>query len=197
MRRDLDMRNLLWRLKSPSQRLAVLQAAVEEVDTVDNRVRLAKEYLRQGLAGDACTVLRPCLLGPLRDDPFVLLENAEALICAGQLPAASEPALPHPPGFDPTIALVKKCWKPASSKDWEKTDEAVEKYRSLTVDMSSEEPRYRHASLLLSLGKPEEARDLFQQIITKYRKNGALWRRHQKEWFRLARGKLKETAKKA
>lgn len=188
----LDARELLWCLKSPAQRLAALQETVEEVDTVENRIKLAHEYARQGKAAEASTVLQACLRGPFQDDAYVLLEYAAALVDAGQFARAGEALAPIKPGFDRPVLWRQQLLQARVLEGLGKLSEATAIYGALAVEMSSEEPRYRHGCLLLAQGNKDQARSLFQEITRKYRKNGALWRRHQREWFRLTRARLKE-----
>lgn len=187
-----DARELLWRLKSPAQRLAALQETVEEVDTVENRVKLAHECVQQGKAAEAGTVLQACLRGPFQDDTYVLLEYAAALVGAGQFARAGEVLAPIKPGFDRPVLWRQQMLQARVLEGLGKLPEAATLYGALALEMSSEEPRYRHGCLLLAQGHKDQARDLFLQITRKYRKNGALWRRHQKDWFRLTRARLKE-----
>jgi hypothetical protein len=126
------------------------------------------------------------------DDAYVLLEYAAALIGAREFARAAEVLSPIKPGFDRPVLWRKQMLEARVLEGLGKLSEAAAIYGSLAVEMSSEEPRYRHGCLLLALGNKDQARDLFQQIARKYRKNGVLWRRHQREWFRLTRARQKE-----
>src|SRR5687767_12848085 len=70
--------------------------------------------------------------------------------------------------------------------------EAQAQMESVQTRYSGEEPRYFLALALKATGRKEEARQLLEDIVKKFRRAGRAWRRSERHWFRLAAARLKE-----
>jgi hypothetical protein len=70
-------------------------------------------------------------------------------------------------------------------------EEAQQHMEAVQTRYSGEEPRYFLALSLKARGRQEEARQLFEDIVKKFRRAGRAWRRSEKHWFRLATAELK------
>ena len=69
--------------------------------------------------------------------------------------------------------------------------EAQEQMESVQMRYTGEEPRYFLALSLKATGRKEEARQLLEDIVKKFRRASRAWRRSERHWFRLATAELK------
>jgi hypothetical protein len=66
---------------------------------------------------------------------------------------------------------------------------------SVRTRFSDEEPRYYLALSLKATGRKDEARQLLEDSVKKFRRGGRAWRRSERHWFRLATAELKAADK--
>src|SRR6478736_9389224 len=71
------LQNLLWRLKTPSQRIEILESQLSESTTVRNRLSLAEELHDAARFDRECDVLSEGLRGAFKDDATLLMRLAE------------------------------------------------------------------------------------------------------------------------
>jgi hypothetical protein len=67
----------------PNRRLRESRANLETVDTAENRRQLAEERMKRGQWAEAEKLYRDALVGPLADDPALLIGLAKALAGRG------------------------------------------------------------------------------------------------------------------
>jgi hypothetical protein len=190
----LSVPDLLWKFKSPGQKIALLQEVIEESDTFNNRTDLAAEYFRQKKYEQAAATWKDCLRGPHQDDVYALLDLAECYFVMSQY-ASIRPLLDR---MDLSQAINlenrKMLIEARTCEALGPKDRASELYRFLIDGYPGEEPRYRYAMLLIQEDNRKEARELLQGILKKYRQAGPRWRKDQRTWYRLAKKGLKTLA---
>jgi hypothetical protein len=133
------------------------------------------------------------LRGVFRDDPLTqaavarhkvdTARWAEALALLDQINVKA----------DRMLALEVALLRARALLGCQRWPEAEGVLRSLQGQLIGEEPRYFLALALQGLGRPNEAIDLWRDILKRYRKGGPAWRRSEKRWFRLAQQRLEET----
>jgi hypothetical protein len=66
-------------------------------------------------------------------------------------------------------------------------DEAAAEYAMLVTHAPGEEVRCRYAQLLQRLGRNDEAKALFDEMLTRSRRAPGHYRRQEREWIDIAR----------
>ena len=72
-----------------------------------------------------------------------------------------------------------------------KNDEAADAYKGLVPYFAGEEARVRYATLLGKIGRRDEARALFAQVVKNLDGAPSRYRGQQKQWGDIARAALK------
>lgn len=178
--------------KTRKRRIRELKTLLTETDTVETRMELAAELSALKRFEEAYTVLVECLTGVFRDDPHVLLEVARVQLEMGIGPQALKTLNSVQVDRDKWMEKKRDLLKGWAFYLQGQLPEAEAILQSLSVSYPGEEARYRLGLVLLAGGKKAEAKVLFQDIVTKFRKAGATWRRAERPWYKLAKGKLQE-----
>ena len=95
------LQTLAWRLKSPRERIRLLEADLAESTTVRNRLALAEELHSAGQFDRECAVLGEGLRGTFKDDATLLMHLAEA----------HSGSRPHVPGGPKTLIKASRARK--------------------------------------------------------------------------------------
>ena len=188
-----NFEDLLWLFKGPEGRLRVLRERVEESDTVQNRRALAAEFLKQGRNKEAVEILGECASGVFKDDAHILMEFAEALVGDSQWDRAKE-VLANVKTKDRWLLYESRILEARCLAGNGQSAAADEIWKELEPRGLSEEPVYRLALSMLSAGDRVGGRRKLEEIRKRYRKGTVIWRRNQKQWFKLARQELKRSA---
>ena len=178
--------------KSRQRRIRELRERLAETDTVNTRLELAAELAAARRFEEAYAVLYECLTGVFRDDPHLLLEAARLLLQMDKGPEALDVLNQVRVERDKWLEMKRSLLKGWALQCVGQLAEAETMLRSLAAIFPGDEPRYRLGLVLLARGRKEEAAGLFEDIIQKFRKAGPAWRRAEREWFRLAKARLKE-----
>ena len=80
----------LGEVLDPNRALREGEANLEVLDTADNRRHLAEEHMKRGRWAEAEALYRAALVGPLADDPALLIGLAKALSGRGDHAGAAE-----------------------------------------------------------------------------------------------------------
>lgn len=158
-------------------------------DTHDNRVALARAYRQAGRLDDAIRTYESSLTGLHADDPRALWELASAYHTAGR-PADARDAFERlravrTPSPD-QLLLSARLHDEAGE-----VEAALREYQAASAGGTGEEARCRQALLLKRVGRREEARTIFEQIVLHARVSPAHFRRSEKEWIETANRELK------
>jgi hypothetical protein len=182
-------RGSLWQPRA--LRIRKLRADLEETDIVKTRLLLADELLAAGETEEAISIAEGTLTGVFKDDPHTLASVARIRIEAGKPREALE-ALSHiNTKNDRMLELEVTVMRGRALFATGQHQEAQAHMESVQARYSGEEPRYFLALSLLASGRQDEARQVFEDIVRKFRRAGRAWRRSERHWFRLATAQLK------
>lgn len=154
-----------------------LRAKAEEVrvcGSVDNRLALAEECIAARMYDEAIKLFESCREGPYANDPQILFGLARALLEDGRYSEAGAmiELLAHLHAkFKPQeIALLKVRVLECRSEH----DAALAAYRGLLPAFVGFEAQCRYGLLLQKLGHLDHARNAFQEILAKAKRQSAL-----------------------
>jgi hypothetical protein len=171
----------------PGRDLRRRYQALEEADTVENRRLLAEELLAAGRYDDATEMYRGILTGIHAEDPGMLLGMARACHGSGlydEALTALNRLAETSPRYQPVEAqLFRAKTFEALGRD----DDAARNYAELVTHAPGEEVRCRYALLLQRRGRSDEAKGLFEEILTRSRRAPSHYQRQQREWIDIAR----------
>ena len=174
-------------LFDPRRELRKRLGSLDVSDTVENRVSLAKELTRHGMTKDALALYERSLKGVYEDDPYLLVGYAGALFDAGYLPDARamlEKARAKNPSLKSADALLLHARVLQQLGD---TIAADRTYQTAVTRHGGSEAKCRYAQFLQQLGRGQEAKDLFEDVIRSNRHGTRHSRRLNKEWINLAK----------
>lgn len=175
----------------PQKDLRRLRDELQRADTVANRLKLGKEFLELGEAGEAEEILRACLKGLHATDADIMLALAQALFAQDKFKEAhatltaliaANPNFRSPDGhllFARTLEAL------------DQREAALDEYNTLDDSYPGEEARVRKAQLLFALGRNGEARAVLEKTLARCRIAPAYYRRAQKPWIDQANALLK------
>jgi hypothetical protein len=182
--------NLLWKLKSPGQRIALLESQLEESSTVRNRLALADELDAAGQYNRECEVLSDGLRGAFKDDPTLLMRLSAAHLEAGRTDDAARFLAQATPERSPDSQLqyaVLKARLASATGD----PLAEQCFQELIAKKRSEGPRYYYAEHLLARARRDEAVRILNDIKKQYRRGTVVWRFQEQKWYHAAKQLLR------
>ncbi len=162
---------------------------VEQVGSAQAKQELAEECVKRGLFKDAVDLYQSAMGSGLvgNEDPALVHGLARAKLLAGDGSGAQalfeQLKKLDPVAFD-TDAEVDYARALAAQG---KTAEALKQYEAIVPRFPGEEARCRYALLLKQLGRDEEARTQFRQVIEAVKGGPPHYRRRQREWVSIAR----------
>jgi len=159
---------------------------------VKKRLALADELLAAGHADEALRTAEPALTGVFKDDPHTLASVARIRIEAGKPREALEMLGRVNTKNDKMLELDIAVMRGRALFATGQHREAQTQMEAVQTRYSGEEPRYFLALALKATGRKDEARQLLEDIVKKFRRAGRAWRRSERHWFRLATARLKE-----
>ena len=176
----------------PDADLRELVANLERVDSVGNRLALAREFLRRERHDDARRLLEESLTGVHEDDPAILLALAEARFglkdFAGTCEVLDRLRTAHPDLRSPEGHLLYA----RALEGQGNTERALFEYEALAGYYPGEEARCRRALLLQKTGQVAEARAAFGVVVRSVDKASKTYFRSQRDWYEVARRNLGE-----
>jgi hypothetical protein len=164
-----------------------IAAQLDAADTVENRLRLAREALALGDAAQAEALFDSARKGPHADDPDILLGLAQAQFARGDAAAtratldaliAANPAFRSADGH-----LLYAC----ALEQLGEHDAALHEYEALATSYPGEEARVRYAGLLVARERHADARRVLDDIAKRERAAPAYYRRKEKDWLAQAK----------
>lgn len=179
----------LW--KPRALRIRRLREELEETDIVKTRLTLADELLAAGETEEALRTAEGALTGVFKDDPHTLASVARIRIEAGKYREALEMLSRINTRNDKMLDLEVTVMRGRALFATGQHKEAQALMESVQTRYSGEEPRYFLALSLRASGRKEEARQVFEDIVKKFRRASRAWRRSERQWFRLAAAELK------
>jgi hypothetical protein len=182
-------RGSIW--KPRALRIRKLREELEETDIVKTRLILADELLAAGQADEALRTAEGALTGIFKDDPHTLASVARIRIEAGKPREALEALSRINTKNDKMLDLEVTVMRGRALFATGQHQEAQLHMQSVQTRYSGEEPRYFLALSLKATGRKDEARQVLEDIVRKFRRAGRAWRRSERHWFRLASAELK------
>lgn len=174
---------------NPGAEIKRLEDVVALTPTVNNRMELARAYLRAGRKADAVRTYESCAQGIHADDPRLLYEMTIAYFDTGDLEKARD-------SFrrlrkQGTITPEQHLLGARVHEELGEVETALAEYQALAGRAAGEEGRTRYALLLKAVGRDDEAHAIFDQIVRHARLSSAHYRREEKEWIELAKREVK------
>ena len=180
----------LGRAIDPEKEIRAARAALEEMDTAENRKRLADALVLRGRYAEAREIYESTLIGAHEDDPALMMGLTRALF-----------GLEDWAGVRLTLDRLREAWPDFQSPEAHmfyaraheamgELEQALTEYEALAGYYPGEEARYRLGLLLLRLGREEEAEAQFRIIMQSVETGSAAYAREQKEWSVLAKQQL-------
>jgi hypothetical protein len=184
------LQNLRWRLKTPSQRIEILELQLAESSTVRNRLSLAENLHEAAQFDRECEVLSEGLRGAFKDDATLLMRLSEAHLEAGRIDQAVEILAKTVPEKSPESQLQFALLK-ARLASRQNQPEAEKYFQELLDKKRSEGPRYYYAEHLLARGRRDEATQILKDVLYQYRRGTVVWRFQEQQWFHAAKRLLR------
>lgn len=180
----------LGRAIDPEKEIRAARSALEELDTAENRKRLADALVVRGRYAEAREIFESTLIGAHEDDPALMMGLTRALF-----------GLEDWTGVRHTLDSLREAWPDFQSPEGHmmyaraqeamgELDRALIEYQALAGYYPGEEARYRYGLLLLRLGREEEAETQFQTILQSVKTGSPAYAHDQKEWSALAKQQL-------
>ena len=172
-----DVSALADTFKSSSARIADLKRELEDKDTVELHLELAREYKRAGMLEDAVREIESTKKGIYKDDAHITYELADARFEQGDYEQAHElvtEVVQNAPGElkgKSRLLLARTLEKLNSDA------EAEEIFKSVSPLASGEEARFRYAEFLAARGRKDEAAKLLAELQKSYNRSAPIYRR--------------------
>jgi hypothetical protein len=188
----VSWQTLLWRLKRPTERIAILEHELEESTTIRNRLALADELHAAGQYDRECTVLAEGLRGAFKDDPHLLMRLAEAHLEGGRTAEAEQFLAQAIPDKSPDTQLQHALLRARLAAAQGRSADAEPLFKELVSRRRSEGPRYYYAEYLIDTGRQGEGTAILKDILLQYRRGTVVWRHQERKWFYAAKKLLKK-----
>jgi hypothetical protein len=183
--------NQLLKAIDPERELRARKEELAVVDTVENRLKLADECIEAGLYDEAIPLLQKTLDTTHENDPYMLLKLAQALFGKQDYQETVntlELLIEKNPDFQSHDGHLLYA---RSLEALHRTDEALQEYKALAVSYPGEEGRIRYAQLLQQTNQPDEARRVFEDVLTRTKRAPKYYAKKEKQWIAIARQELK------
>lgn len=170
----------------PNRGLRESEASLEAADTADNRRHLAEERMRRGQWAEAEALYRAALVGPLADDPALLIGLAKALSGRGDHAGALE-ALDTLYHAEPRYESREARLIQARALDGAgRSEEAIDAWRALIGYTLGPEAQVRYGLLMKHKGETERAREAFAEAVRTYGRRPGKLDPADREWLAQA-----------
>jgi hypothetical protein len=174
----------------PDKQIREATAHLAKSDTAENRKTLAEALIAKERFGEAQQLYETALTGAHVDDPALMMGLARARFglkdYAGVCKTLDDLRVAHP-DFESAEGHMLYA---RSREGAGELDQALTEYGSLAGYFSGEEARCRYALLLQKMGRVDEARAFFGQIVRSVDSGGKGYFRAQREWYEVARRNL-------
>lgn len=174
----------------PNRALRESAASLEVADTADNRRHLAEERMKRGQWAEAEALYRAALVGPLADDPALLIGLAKAQSGQGNYQGsfdAMEALYRANPTYESREARLIRA---RALEGLGRTPEAAEAYRALIGYTTGPEAQVRYGLMLKKMGETERAREAFAEVVRTYGRGGGPLDADEREWLAKAKSNL-------
>jgi hypothetical protein len=177
--------------QSSNTRILSKERALEEMDTLDNRMNLAREYKFAGRLEDAKKMLES-VSSIHQQDPYVRYELADLYFRESNLEKTREILTTVLEGCPEELRYRAKLLLARTLDGLGDLENAEKYYREATTYFTGEEARARLAQFLIAQNRKDEAKKSLEDILRNYKRSANVYQRQQREWFDLAGKLLKE-----
>jgi hypothetical protein len=180
----------LGRAVNPDKDVRAARAALDEMDSAENRKQLADALVEQGRHDEAREIYEGALTGAHEDDQALTMGLVRALF-----------GLEDYAGVRARLDRLRKAWPDFQSPEAHmfyaraldsmgEMDRALVEYEALAGYYPGEEARYRYGMLLLRMGRVEEAEAQFQIVVQSVETGSRIYRKDQQVWYDMAKQQL-------
>ncbi len=177
--------------QSSNSRITNRERALEEMDTLDNRMNLAREYKNAGRLEDSKKLLES-VSSIHQSDPYVRFELADIYFKENNLVATRDILTGVLDGCPEELRYRAKLLQARTLDGLGELEPAEKYYREATMYFTGEEARARLAQFLISQNRKDEAKKSLEDILRNYKRSASVYQCQQREWFDLAGKLLKE-----
>lgn len=171
----------------PERERRRIAAELDVADTVENRLRLAREALALGDAQHAEALFESARKGPHASDPDILLGLAQAQFARGDA-AATRTTLDALKAANPAYRSTDGHLLYARALEQVgELDAALDEYEALATSYPGEEARVRYAELLVRRERHADARRVLDEIAKRERAAPPYYRRKERDWLAQAK----------
>jgi len=180
----------LGRVIDPAKQIRDATAAMRLTDTAENRKRLAEALLADNRYDEARTLYETAMEGAHADDPALMMGLARALFGLKEYQGVCD-TLDRLRETNPDIESVDGHMLYARSREaMGELDQAAVEYETLAGYFPGEEAHCRYGLLLQRLGQVDEARTIFEAVVTSVETAPKTYFRAQRDWYQVAKTNL-------
>ncbi len=180
----------LGRVIDPSREIREATAALRQAETAENRKRLAEALCVNEQYEDARTLYETALEGAHAGDPALMMGLARALFGMKDYRGVCK-TLDDLREANPDFESAGGHMLYARAREGlGELDKAAVEYESLAGYYPGEEARCRYGLLLQRQGQVDEARTVFETVITTVETAPKPYFRAQRDWYKVAKSNL-------
>jgi hypothetical protein len=175
------------RVVNPNKELNKALENFEVLDSIENSMRLADEFLNKQMFSEAKQLYEKCLKGVHKTDPVIMHGLAQSEFGLGNFQTTKDI-------LDNLISLNPEFKNPEAHLLYAKAleslgeiDAAAHEYEALCQYYSGPEAKYRYAMLCKNQGKREIADKLLADILLSARRSGRHYNMLYGEWIKKAK----------
>jgi hypothetical protein len=182
-----QVKSAIGKTIDPEKSLKAAQKACEQVDSAQNRIKLAEEYFLLNRYGEARELYAKSMAGIYAEDWQIMLgmakaefglNNFDAVIGVLDQLKAANPHFKSPEGH----LLYARALEGAG-----RIPEAIHEYQALSNYYPTPEPACRLAQVYQAQGNKTLADELFQEVIKRSVSAGKVFNETNKEWIKMAK----------
>lgn len=188
------VKNVIGKTLDPEKSLKAAQQACELVDSIQNRINLAEQFMQHHRYQEARDLYARCLTGLSAEDPQIMLglanaefgvNNPQATINILEKLRVANPTFKSPDGH----LLYARALENAG-----RVPEAMHEYEALNAYYPSPEPACRLAQIHQAQGNKSLAQDIFRAVIKRSATAGKHFNEVNKDWIKLAKREASESS---
>ncbi|MBK8814125.1 MAG: tetratricopeptide repeat protein [Methylococcaceae bacterium] len=182
-----QVKNAIGNKIDPEKNLKAAQKACEQVDSIQNLMKLAEQYVLLNRYNEARELYTKSMTGIYAEDPQIMLGLAKAELGVGNFEAvvnvldklkATNPTFKSPEGH----LLYARALEGAG-----RIPEAIHEYEAMGNNYPTPEPACRLAQIYKAQGNQALADELFQSVVKRSLSASKLFNETNKEWVKLAK----------